>query len=193
MTTRFNDQIDALLTAIADEGSDAVEQALQIYDVNDIMAVVAKRLLDVEASGGGGFVPARNVGQAVYDATGAQLTYTANQLLQFSWEFSQGQSDLLNLTVPDSPAPVAAGVYAVSAVAQFAPNSPPKPFFLILALDNDYYGTPLTQGAGGEGFDTAIAVSQTWYCGAASALSVQFESGGDGVIGSVHLTVQRLT
>jgi hypothetical protein len=57
MTTRFNAQIDALLTAIADEGSDAVEQALQIYDVNDIMAVVAKRLLDVEASGGGGSQP----------------------------------------------------------------------------------------------------------------------------------------
>jgi hypothetical protein len=50
----FNDRIDALLTAIADDDSDAVERALQIYDVNDIVAVMAKRLLDAEAAGGGG-------------------------------------------------------------------------------------------------------------------------------------------
>lgn len=49
----FNDRIDALLTSVADDDSDAVERALQIYDVNDIVAVMAKRLLDAESGGGG--------------------------------------------------------------------------------------------------------------------------------------------
>jgi hypothetical protein len=49
---RFNDQIDSLLTALASDSSDEVERALQVYDVNDIVAVMAKRLLAAESSGG---------------------------------------------------------------------------------------------------------------------------------------------
>lgn len=44
----FSSRIDDLLTSIADDTADVVEQQLQFYDVNDIVAVMAKRLLDVE-------------------------------------------------------------------------------------------------------------------------------------------------
>jgi hypothetical protein len=89
----FNDRIDALLTAIADDDSDAVERALQIYDVNDIVAVMAKRLLDAEAAGGGGSLPAGGTaGQALIKASStpgdtAWSTGLVFQLLTFVVNF----------------------------------------------------------------------------------------------------------
>jgi hypothetical protein len=189
MTTRFNDQIDALLTAIADEGSDAVEQALQIYDVNDIMAVVAKRLLDVEASGGGGFMPARSVGQATFEAH--NVVAAGSDFTHVPWVFAQGDEDMIDLTTPTLPVPVDGGVYAYLFTIVQQGGGDGSPFYGTLLVDSDFYALTLQDSRLGLASSeypqgNLPLVAPPWFSAAGSGFQATIGNGGVRRLGHVR-------
>lgn len=70
MTHNYTDQITAVLDTIGDDTPAEVLERLSVFEQSEVSAVVVKRLLDVEASGGGG---ASSVLMHAVNITSAQI------------------------------------------------------------------------------------------------------------------------
>src|SRR5437016_1570498 len=119
----------------------------------------------VTPAGGGGFRPARNVGQAEYDYNGVGDIGTPTTPRALT--YSAGATGLLNLTAPAAPLIVTAGVYSVIVTCSTGGSDVLQPRLL---LDDNFYSIPAYAPYTVNAFRSSV--SATWFCDAGDPLAV---------------------
>lgn len=140
---------------------------------------------------GGGWKPARNVGQCRLDFAGV-----AGDLQPIAFVFGQGDATFIDLSVPASPRPVVAGIYAYTLVVVQPAGGAGGAFFALLRVDDDWYSLSAeagheTQATSGGDAGAQVTIAVAWYSDAASPFFASVsDSSADTYQGSLY--VQRL-
>lgn len=132
---------------------------------------------------GGGFVPARNVGQVELVFTGLVVPASTHTLAPLV--FSDGDEAMIDISTPTSAKPVNAGTYAFTLVVD--PTTPDAGWEVHLIVDDDYYSI----NSSVFGTVNRVTTSATWYLEALSPFFVRIYS-VEGLTVNGILYAQRL-
>jgi hypothetical protein len=132
----------------------------------------------------GGLKPTRNIGQVELDFNNLTVNNTTAQI---PFVFGDGDPDMIDLTDPAMPIPVAAGIYAYTLKVNQIGAGDGLPFHVELVIDDDYYSITLKDN-GGATEDAAIET--VWFCTAGSPFLARVVSTGNDLFGG-NLYVQK--